>query len=123
MEKKNHKYISGKKRIYILNKFNNKCAYCGKDLEIATLLTDHIDNYGTNEIDNLNPCCKRCNTVKGKKSLEEFRITFSRISHGIPSFSEEQRLFLIDNFKIDPYDKIFDYPKSFYFEEWHNLQQ
>lgn len=78
-------------RLIIYNKFDKKCAYCGKFLEINQMQVDHIIPYyhsltninhrikilngkiGTNDVDNLNPSCARCNRWKSNFTLEMFR--------------------------------------------------
>lgn len=51
----------------------NNCWYCGGD-DISTI--DHIValyNGGTDDIENLVLCCKRCNSRKKALTIEEFR--------------------------------------------------
>jgi len=60
-------------REYLLEKFNRKCIYCGK--ENVSLEIEHIvpkSRGGTNKIDNLGLACKNCNQDKGNKTAEEF---------------------------------------------------
>lgn len=71
------------KRNYVFNKYNGRCAYCGKKLSINYIY--EINNYcsidhiipksvgGNNDILNLNPCCKICNSIKGNRTIEELR--------------------------------------------------
>ena len=76
-------------RDLIKSKYNNKCAYCGCELQKGWHI-DHIEpayhNWsdedvkkhlknirGSNEIENLNPACPRCNRWKGTWSIEQFR--------------------------------------------------
>lgn len=57
---------------YLLEKWGNRCVYCGKD---APLQVEHIlarANGGTDRISNLCLACERCNQKKGKKSVQEF---------------------------------------------------
>lgn len=72
-------------RLVVLSKFNNKCAYCGCDLEIRTLCIDHLipkrrgtyqtkfDSELVDCIENFMPCCKACNSSKGSMLLEVWR--------------------------------------------------
>lgn len=51
------------------NKYNNKCAICGKD---AKLTKDHIiplSKGGTNYISNIQPLCRNCNSRKSDKTI------------------------------------------------------
>ena len=60
-------------REYLLEKFNRKCMYCGK--ENVPLEIEHIipkSRCGSNRIDNLGISCHECNQTKGNKTAEEF---------------------------------------------------
>lgn len=53
------------------------CQYCGCELSIEDSTLDHITPIkkgGSNHISNLIYCCKPCNSSKGTKSIEEFRL-------------------------------------------------
>lgn len=70
-------------------KYDKHCAYCGKEIEYKQMQVDHIEAHwhsytedqcakyglkkGSNEIDNLNPACARCNKWKDTMSIETFR--------------------------------------------------
>lgn len=62
-----------RERVY--EKTDGACAYCGTALESNW----HIEHVvprcrgGGWELGNLVPACKRCNSMKGKKTLNEFR--------------------------------------------------
>lgn len=69
-------------RKFIYDKYNGRCAYCGKLLgERFTI--DHIiplrrgtknyDRNNLNSVKNMNPCCFSCNSSKGVFSLEQWR--------------------------------------------------
>ncbi len=63
-------------RKQLLGKTGGLCYYCGEKLELATFTIDHVIpqvSGGENDLDNLVPCCKSCNSAKGSKSLDEFR--------------------------------------------------
>lgn len=73
----------------IHEKFDGRCAYCGKDITLKQMQVDHIVPLfrndtnealermgiirGTNTIDNLNPACARCNRYKSTMTIENFR--------------------------------------------------
>lgn len=60
-------------REYLLEKFDRKCMYCGK--ENVSLEIEHIipkSRGGSNRIDNLGMACHECNQAKGNKTAEEF---------------------------------------------------
>ena len=63
------------KRKQVHSKYNGKCAYCGCTLEKGWHV-DHVDPKvigGSDNLENLNPSCKYCNTYKGGAGLEEYR--------------------------------------------------
>ena len=63
-------------RQYLLNKYNQKCAYCGCDLNYESLTADHIiplHKNGTDNIENMNPACRSCNHYKSTYTTEQFR--------------------------------------------------
>lgn len=60
----------------VYNKYNGHCAYCGKEIEYKDMQVDHILAQrmgGTDDIDNLNPSCRRCNHYKRAHTLELYR--------------------------------------------------
>ena len=60
-------------REYLLEKFNRKCAYCGK--ENIPLEIEHIipkSRGGSNMVSNLAISCHKCNQKKGNMTAEEF---------------------------------------------------
>lgn len=115
------------KQLKVYSKTNFKCAYCGKDLDFEphklscgvhtyNFAIDHLipkSKGGTNETQNLLPCCKSCNSKKGTKSLEEFRFIETLRENDIPLFTTEQIEFLKQKIDIS---KIFPRLKKFYFE-------
>lgn len=76
--------ISNSIRRAVENKYDGLCGYCGVKLaEYPNLdqcpeqyCIDHIvpkASGGTDNIDNLMPACRTCNSKKGPRSLEKFR--------------------------------------------------
>jgi len=60
-------------REYLLEKFNHKCAYCGKT--DVPLQIEHIipkARGGSNRVSNLTIACESCNQKKGSQTAEEF---------------------------------------------------
>ncbi len=60
-------------REYLLEKFNRKCAYCGK--KDVPLEIEHIvpkSRGGSNRVSNLTISCHECNQKKGNQTAEEF---------------------------------------------------
>jgi 5-methylcytosine-specific restriction endonuclease McrA len=71
-------------RIKVYEKFNGKCAYCGRDIEFKEMQVDHYypqcntgyaKTFGIdiNSFDNLMPSCRRCNHYKRAELPEHFR--------------------------------------------------
>lgn len=72
--KKQRKFISRRKRLYIMKKFKYTCQYCGrKPIDGFRLEIDHIDeNPMNNDESNLQVLCSECNM--GKSHLEMYGI-------------------------------------------------
>lgn len=80
--------MNKKTRDLVKSKYNNKCAYCGCELQKGWHV-DHIEpkfrnqeevtlkgfkrERGKDDVSNYNPACPRCNRWKGTWSIEEFR--------------------------------------------------
>ena len=64
-------------RAEVWAKTNGHCWYCGKSMNPwGDFTVDHMDprkQGGGNELTNLAPCCKPCNSQKHAKTVEEFR--------------------------------------------------
>ena len=121
------KDISFKRAKLVFAKTDFHCAYCGKKLrqrndsgntyytcDDATI--DHIvlrSKGGSNNLDNLLPCCRSCNTSKGTKSLEEFRFWRTFKMYNTPTFSTEQLLYLSSKIELS---KLFPPLVKFYYE-------
>lgn len=70
-------------RQQVLNKYNSRCAYCGKPITLKSMQVDHIipkarfrwmkDKSQVNHISNLNPACRSCNHYKRSHTLAYFR--------------------------------------------------
>ena len=73
--------ISKSKREVVYQKYNGRCAYCGREIAYKDMQVDHllplrawgIEDAGTDDIDNLMPACRMCNHYKRANSLETFR--------------------------------------------------
>ena len=81
--------ISDKKRKVVYAKFKGRCAYCGDKILYKNMGVDHIiPKYrgsthseirayglekGTNDIENLNPSCKSCNSSKSTFTLDNWK--------------------------------------------------
>ncbi len=59
----------------VCESFGWRCAYCGCELNPNTVTEDHViplSRGGSNDISNIVPACKFCNSSKGNKTAEEF---------------------------------------------------
>jgi hypothetical protein len=92
-------------RLKVYNKYDGRCAYCGKEIEYKDMQVDHIlpkcrghfynseymkraENLKGNSVDdfeNLNPSCRRCNHYKRANSIEVFRRYISEIPRKLKS--------------------------------------
>jgi len=77
-------------RAKVWNKSAGICWYCGKVMNpFEEFSVDHFipkKRGGTDDLENLVPACRGCNSMKRDRSLEEFR----RICSGVRRFSEGQ---------------------------------
>lgn len=61
-----------KKTVYALG--NGRCALCGKPIRFADFTIDHkvpLSKGGTNDFDNLQPACYKCNNMKSDMTTQE----------------------------------------------------
>lgn len=54
--------------INLCEKFNNKCAYCWKETKLTIDHIIPISKWGWNNIENIQPLCKSCNSRKWNKN-------------------------------------------------------
>jgi hypothetical protein len=90
------------RRVKVFSKTDGKCYYCGCILCYQTFHIDHIEptsRGGTNLQSNLAPSCPGCNTSKGPKTIEEWRLVmaFKAQNPGAPDMSLKQIQWLTEN--------------------------
>lgn len=69
--------ISFKKRLFIFQRDKYSCQYCGEFLTFDKCSIDHLkakSMKGSNDYSNLLTCCASCNSSKGSRSIESFRM-------------------------------------------------
>lgn len=96
----------------MLDQSQGRCWYCGAAITEENWSRDHVNprSKGGANLDNVVPCCKTCNTLKGSKTMHVFRNRLTQREHGdAPIFNEKQRRWLRERgFPIDDYgDFIF----------------
>lgn len=114
-------------RLFVFNKFNGRCAYCGDSLNIDCFHTDHIipkrrykypnDGYeiGSDSVENLFPSCSSCNSCKSDLSIEGFRYRIMDRLERLNEYSSEYRI-------AKRFGLITEFPDDvvFYFEKFTN---
>lgn len=90
--------ISKSKKAKVYAKTEGRCAYCGTGLSAEMFAVDHVHPRvfgGNNAIENLMPSCNPCNTSKGSKSIESYRLyAAARAVTGGPVFGNAQLTYL-----------------------------
>ena len=101
----------------VWDKTKGKCWYCGTNLDrdhhkLNGFTTDHFKpkcSNGKQKLNNLVPCCRRCNSGKSGMSLEEYRISKKlqkfKEKNSV-TFSRNQLVFLKQNFNINLLDNL-----------------
>ena len=90
-------WLSESRHNYLWLKNNGKCYYCGCDLTQENITVEHKHprkHGGTNGIENMEYACRSCNSRKGAKLFETFRISEAHRLSGIPQFNEKQLIYL-----------------------------
>lgn len=113
------KIAKSKIKKFLQIKQNNKCYYCGCDLQNHRISLDHIKpkfKGGKDIIDNFRICCLSCNTRKNTRTIEEFRRVAYFHKNNIPYFNNSQLEWLCKN--SNDFLLIFNKYKNhkFYFE-------
>lgn len=100
MSKSGNKF-SFTKKSRIFAKTDGRCGYCGTLLDIERFAIDHIHpkiEGGSNDDENLLPVCWSCNSGKGTKSIEDYRL-FAMVKEatgGVTVFGMVQATYLRD---------------------------
>ena len=99
----------------IYNKYDGHCAYCGKKIDFDDLSIDHliaVSKGGTDEVDNLIPCCYLCNHQKDNMNVEEFRAYLENIEYALDDYKPYRAALLYKRISVAKKKPI-----VFYFEQ------
>lgn len=69
--------FSMRKRLAVFTNSSGNCAYCGNPISMDDMHIDHIKpkkHGGNNDLVNLNASCATCNTAKGDRDLDDYRL-------------------------------------------------
>lgn len=109
---KNDKYRTKEIDKWVWARTGGRCCYCGDGLnpfERNGYTVEHIiarAKGGTNESENLFPCCKKCNSQKNAKSVEQYR-EYLMGQHNSPKW--------VFYFEVMEYSALGDILKKMYF--------
>lgn len=70
------KQYTATQRTAVYDMCNGCCGYCGREMSQSEMQIDHMNPFedgGSNDMSNLLPSCKRCNAMKGKRTVDGFR--------------------------------------------------
>ena len=70
----NRKLFTDFQRKTVYANGNGKCAICGRKIDFADMTVDHkipLSKGGTNDFDNLQAACLRCNAMKNSMTMKE----------------------------------------------------
>lgn len=111
----NRKRLSTNDRIKVYEKYDGRCAYCGKKIEYKDMQVDHLEAYwkgGADEMSNYMPSCRQCNHYKRGNSLEGFR----KLIEEIPvKLNRDSYIFRVGLLYGNVYGRT--QPIEFYFEK------
>ena len=94
--------MNKKTRDLVKSKYNNKCAYCGCNLQKGWHI-DHLEpivrnwKNGTCEkpenekLENYNPSCPSCNIQKNSYTLEQFRENIKQFVNSLNQYSTQYK--------------------------------
>lgn len=75
----------------------NYCYYCGRPKPLSLDHKVPLKQGGTDELDNLAPVCRPCNSLKGTRLLEDVRFKLVQALLGWPQFSAKQLAWMREN--------------------------
>jgi 5-methylcytosine-specific restriction endonuclease McrA len=114
------KKIKKETRIKVWNKYGQRCAYCGCELDYKKMQVDHIHPFflgGKDNYSNYNPSCARCNRRKDTLKKEQFRkeiaLSIDRLNRDVSGYRMAKDFGLIKETqrKVVFYFEIFEKTK------------
>jgi len=104
-------------RIAVFNKFGGHCAYCGTEIDLCNMHTDHVIPQASSRAEvhkeeNYFPSCPVCNNWKHSDNLESFRRSIQQQVRKCRDYSRNFRM--AERFGLV---KEIEKPIVFYFEE------
>ena len=127
------KAVSKKMRLQVYNKYQGRCAYCGREIKMQEMQVDHIipiayscygprdkaeevrkmfEDESINAIDNLMPACRACNFYKGINDIERFRNRIkSELDHTCRQSFQTRLAMQYGMIKYIPWDGVFYFEK------------
>ena len=94
--------MNKKTRDLVKSKYNNKCAYCGCNLQKGWHI-DHLEpivrnwkngsceNPENEKLENYNPSCPSCNIQKNSYTLEQFRENIKQFVNSLNQYSTQYK--------------------------------
>jgi hypothetical protein len=120
--------ISKADREKVLQKYDCRCGYCGKELTLKTLQVDHIIpvyrgyrdgqisvQRGEDTMDNYMPSCARCNRRKSTWTVEQFREQIRQVTAQFRKYNPSYMLAVDYGMIKETYEEV-----VFYFEKCNN---
>lgn len=107
----------------VYDKYNGRCAYCGLELPYEKMQVDHYwpqllkhlkPDENNNDINNMNPSCRKCNIHKGGLRPEVWRSQLSRQVSMLKDNTQFSRALRFGQIKIT------ESPIVFYFERFNS---
>jgi len=106
----------------VYEKFNGKCAYCGRDIAFKDMQVDHYyplasigcanaSETDLNSFDNLMPSCRRCNHYKRAELPEHFRTQMKTLHKRLMKIYIVKVAVDFGIIQINPWDGIFYFEK------------
>lgn len=127
------KAVSKKMRLQVYNKYQGRCAYCGREIKLQEMQVDHIiplaysiygpkeqankvremfEDGSINSLENLMPACRACNFYKGINDTERFRERIkSELEHTCRQSFQTRLAMQYGMIKYTPWDGVFYFEK------------